>query len=57
MILGCVALRLGDSYFAAFWYNGRKWERRGLAMSFAMYILIGIIIVAAIYFVIKGKKS
>jgi len=26
-------------------------------MSFAMYILIGIIVVAAIYFIIKGKKS
>lgn len=55
--MGCVTPRSGDSYFAGFWYNDRKWERRGPAMSFAMYILIGIIIVAAIYFVIKGKKS
>lgn len=50
-------MRFGDFHFTDFCYSKAKSRRRGTAMSFAMYILIGIIIVAAIYFVIKGKKS
>jgi hypothetical protein len=49
--------RFMDFHFTVFCYSRVKSRRRGTAMSFAMYILIGIIIVAAIYFVIKGKKS
>ena len=50
-------MRFGDFHFAVFCYSRSKSTGRGTAMSFAMYILVGIIGVAAIYFIIKGKKS
>jgi hypothetical protein len=31
-------------------------KKEGTSMTLAMYILIGVILVAAIYFIIKGKK-
>ncbi len=43
-------------HFSGFWYNAAQLQKEGTPMTLAMYILIGVILVAFIYFIIKGKK-